>query len=207
MGPGSSGLIPDPIPCPAMLIVTGFKPFRHHQVNPSWTVACAMAKALGIEAHLLDVTFEQAACFAAPTLAGLSEESALFVHLGLAASREKVSFEACARNLKGVSADNAGATAVAHQALVEEALDRRKTRLDLEAILRRYEALCPPELPSAEISHDCGDYVCNALYYHSLRACAARPDTMALFVHVPLMDSDTATALGEVLAKVVSFPT
>ena len=41
------------------------------------------------------------------------------------------------------------------------------------------------------VSHDAGRYLCNYIFYHSLRQCAARPQQslQALFVHVPSFDT------------------
>lgn len=56
--------------------------------------------------------------------------------------------------------------------------DRYETSLDLASIAA--------ELPWTEISHDAGDYVCNALYYDVLdHVQKHRLNIQCLFVHVP----------------------
>ncbi|MCC6645870.1 MAG: hypothetical protein IT374_09905 [Polyangiaceae bacterium] len=173
--------------------VTGFGPFGAVTSNPSAPIAAALAAGLvarGWDARheTLAVTFEEAQ--AAP-LRLLAAGPALLVHVGVAESRRHVSLERSARRAAGDRPDVAGRRSPPR--LDPSGPPERATTLDVHALRR---ALSTPL--DVEVSDDCGDYVCNALYYASL---ALAPGGRSLFVHVPLLDDDGARALGHALAE------
>lgn len=189
-------------------LVTGFGPFGDHEYNPSGDAAEALAATLGTSAHLLDVTYGSAAQFANAHLRASSAGAMTFVHLGLGANRDRVCFEHRAANERHDRPDRRerrlDAELPGHQPLVEENRDLRTTGLDLASMVDRYQSRRPPELPPACISDDCGRFVCNAIYYHSLRACERASlngrDADALFIHIPSLSGGHARRLGEYLA-------
>lgn len=204
------------------LLITGFEPFGTHAYNPSWDVAQAAASALRpslqVQALLLEVQFAAAASVAATHLSAPLDELAghtaplWMVHVGLAAGREAISLERFAHNVKDdrlVTADrrDVGPGGERRARLLDDAPDRLHTGLDLDALARylgRHAAAA--DLPSVEISEDCGAFVCNATYFHSLHAArTARNDrgrlVEALFVHVPLLTPERARDLGSALAR------
>jgi len=54
------------------------------------------------------------------------------------------------------------------------------------------------DLPSTEISHDAGQFVCEALYYAVLNFLknSGQPEIPAIFVHVPLLHPDNIEAIA-----------
>ncbi len=199
----------------ARLVVTGFGPFGDHEYNPSWDAARALGESLEVDAHLLSVTFNSASQFAVAHLRANSPKPMLFVHLGLAARRELLCFERRAANERDDTPDKLEqahcSRLPSRQPLHSENRQHRFSRLDFDELVQRYETgEKPVELPPARLSEDCGNFVCNALLYHSLRACEkARAHGQfadALFIHIPPMDSATAAHLGEYLARQVFSP-
>ncbi len=93
------------------------------------------------------------------------------------------------------------------QALVDGAVPKRSPLIDLSELVATYDAK-DSDLPRAQISHDCGTYVCNALYYHTLSACEAfrgpRRWADALFVHIPPVSPAEARAIGRQLANILT---
>lgn len=193
------------------LVVTGFGPFGEHEYNPSWDAARVVGDELDVDAHLLSVTFNAAAQFAGAHLRAAAPRPLLFVHFGLGATRRNICFERCAQNERDDTPDRIEKTHCSRlpsrQELVAESRRQRFSRLDIAELVDRYGAR---DLPSARISEDCGSFVCNALLYHSLRACenarSAGQMADALFIHVPPMESSRAEKLGRHLAKEVLTP-
>ena len=193
-------------------IITGFQPFGSHRVNPSRDAAEAMAEALQAPFHCLPVTFAAASQFARDHLRADPTSPFLFLHLGLAADREHLSFEFRARNRRDATPDNLEKTRPLNlpssQDLLPGEREARCTYLNLTALLNSYEEHRSPDLPVGQISRDCGAYVCNAIFYHSLRASevtrAQGRQSSALFIHIPAMEVDQARHLGTCLARVIT---
>ncbi len=56
-----------------------------------------------------------------------------------------------------------------------------------------------------EISYDAGNYVCNHLYYHVLSAIDKRKfDTIALFVHVPVLNERNIAGFTDDFQRILS---
>lgn len=170
---------------------TGFEPFGEHEYNPSWTVAQAAAdrsegRALELPVHF-DVELEADGW---PDLICL---------LGLGASRSRICLERRATNNIGQRPDNQGV--VDGGAVESEGPERRCTPLQIGSLLRALEPrLKASKLPEARVSEDCGDYVCNALYFRTL----ADRATPTLFIHVPNLTGRQATRLGAILGALMS---
>jgi pyroglutamyl-peptidase len=170
---------------------TGFEPFGQHQTNPSWIVAQAAARRSNGRALELPVTYG--------TRVEADGWPDVMCHVGLGASRTRICLERVAKNKAGERADNDG---VVHEGPIEEeGPERRTTALDtdllLEAVTPRLKA---SKLPAARLSNDCGDYVCNALYYAQL----GHSDVPAVFIHVPNLDQQEARRLGAILGSVMT---
>jgi pyroglutamyl-peptidase len=199
----------------ARLVVTGFGPFGDHDYNPSWDAARALGETLDVDAHLLSVTFNSASQFAGAHLRANSPRPMLFVHFGLAARRTEICFERRAKNERDHTPDE---LEKAHQPKLPDSQPihsenrrQRFSRLDFQDLITRFdEGDKRGEFPAAKISEDCGNFVCNALLYHSLHACEkARGRGQfadALFIHIPPMDQNQATLLGHYLARQVFTP-
>lgn len=198
-------------------IVTGFQPFSTFDTNPSWNAAQALAKALGenARAHLLPVTYTTASQFARAHLQATRYLPLYFIHLGLGANRDEVCFELRAKNLRDHRPDNLERTLPIElpqqNSLVKDDRPHRLCPLDLQAAVHTYNSnLKDSALPKARISEDCGTYVCNALLFHTLRACeearAQGQKAQGLFIHIPMLSPDHARELGEHLARALPSP-
>ncbi|WP_158542406.1 hypothetical protein [Lujinxingia litoralis] len=195
-------------------VITGFEPFGDNAYNPSWDTAQALAEGLGLQAHLLSVTYSSAAQFARAHLEARPAEQrlspTLFVHLGLAARRTRLSFETRALNRRNNTPDNVerplNPRLPDEQPLRADDLEQRHPHLDLARLCTLYQELRAPDLPPGQLSQDCGAYVCNALLYHSLRAAElARQRGQiadAIFLHLPPLSPEQAHQLGHTLATV-----
>ncbi len=189
------------------LVITGFGPFGHHAHNPSWDVARAFADVLGHKAHHLSVTYTAAAQFAAAHLRSHPRQSTCFLHFGLRADGRHIDLEGRAINERDGRPDTVearhGASLPPAQTLVDAAPRVRSSGLDLPFLADCYNQGRPAVMPTATTSDDCGRYVCNALYYHSLNACDRQgaADSHALFIHVPAMTPVSARRVGRYLAN------
>lgn len=189
------------------LIITGFGPFADHSYNPSWDAAQALAAAVEAEATQLPVTFDAAACFASEHLRESPDASLFFVHLGLAANRSHICFEQCAKNQRsGVGGHSVGDDA--GEPLIDAGPTQRHPGVDVLSMVDGFNQMASREALKARISHDCGSFVCNALFYHSLGACEAarRRDRWAdaIFIHIPTLSPRRARLLGTQLTGVVA---
>jgi len=181
-------------------IFTGFRPFLEYDYNPSWEVARSAARTIDGQAHLLKVDFEAAR--EAHRVYENDGTPGLIVHLGLAARRDHVAFERFAHNIFGMR-DDRPQESETDDALVEGGDLALQTELKLGRLVEAYHAHAPDGLPPAEISRDAGAFVCNATYYHSLRAFSSAPVDV-LFVHVPMLKPTEAVDLGETLANALA---
>lgn len=191
------------------LIVTGFGPFGDHRYNPSTDAAKALADVRATAPHLLSVTYTTAAQFARAHLE-TSSDPVLFVHLGLAADRNRVCFEHCAHNERNATPDSIeqrhDTSLPSCQPIVDEANRRRSTHVDVDSLVTAFNHRRPDDLPPARKSDDCGSFVCNALYYHSLRACDRHSTRFAdaIFIHLPRLSPPGARRLGRFLGSVLT---
>lgn len=185
----------------AQPIITGFGPFAEHSYNPSWDAAQAMAEKMGLKAHRLPVTFDEAARFAHTHLRATAPSPVFFVHLGLAADRSSVAFEIRAKNERS---NASGASRV--DPLIDGGPSSRSPQSELTSMVDGFNAAAPDDELQAQISRDCGRFVCNALLYHSLGACekARQADRWAdaVFIHIPKIKPRRARRLGAQLAGV-----
>src|SRR5690554_1778935 len=201
--------------CKISVLATGFGPFLSHTYNPSWEVAQAFARALGADfacrAERLDVSFDVARDFAPRVFSRVDEASVstpdLLVHFGLAASSKLLKFEGFAYNRRGKTSDSAdaGVRKTLDGMLIEDGRETYQTGVDVARLTELFaESGAPVCGMDACVSQDPGDYVCNAIYYHSLRAAAeagARGvQTQVLFVHVPALEAAEASRLGAEIA-------
>ncbi len=189
------------MPKTSIVCFTGFEPFGPHVVNPSWSVALTAAATVGrrvaARAVLLPVTFDATARFAAD-LVRAPQAPELVVHLGLAEMRTEVSIERAAHNRRDAREDNDGA--VAPGALVPGAAEIFSDAPLATSLAEAWPN--PSRVAPTLLSDDAGEFVCNALYFHALRATADR-DTRVSFVHVPAVDAAGAVTLGSELGTAV----
>lgn|SRR5690554_4424280 len=202
------------------VLATGFGPFLSHNYNPSWEVAQGFARALGAgfnaRAERLDVSFEVARRFAEGIYFGGQPDAQTpdfdppewLVHFGLAASSAGLRFEGFGYNRRGQTSDasGAGARKCLDGQLLSDAAASYQTGVDVARMTEIFEQVGAPKICGLQacVSDDPGDYVCNAIYYHSLRAAervrANGAQAQVLFVHVPALDPARAREVGEAVA-------
>ena len=192
------------------LVWTGFEPFGQNTYNPSGSVASAACQAcreqFDASAETLAVEFDGVRDWVDRQLD--NDETIWAVHVGLAEDREAIELERVAHNEVGERDDEAGRRPGA----AGERLTGGPMSLETGFPVEPLAALLTPQLsrgglPGVELSDDAGRYVCNAIYYHSLRAnghCHGTPNAQSLFVHVPRLDREDAARVGAILGESVA---
>lgn len=185
------------------VISTGFGPFLDNPTNPSWEVAQAFSEVAGLrfpsECERLAVTYEEAQRFVEQVDHDAGD--LIVVHFGLSTKRDHVALERFAHNCRGPTRDETGRQGWPDYVVSGGPL-ALQTHLPLRTLAAELELLVKGEIGMrACVSRDAGEYVCNAIYYHSLSAaCAARQRGCAadaLFVHVPRLDNHQAKVVGQ----------
>lgn len=171
------------------LLVTGFGPFPGAPANPTEALMHRLAAsppALGDDVEATIEIVPTAYGALAPTLERLGREIApdIAVHFGLAGMAVALRLEARARNAVAPGRPDAAGFCPAQATIIRDGADHAST-LPLEAIAT---ALAAAGIDSVR-SEDCGDYLCNAIFYHAVGGLVPgyRP-AMAGFVHVPPAD-------------------
>ena len=189
---------------PIKIIATGFGPFPGAPMNPTENLMRQLT--VSPPKFSDDVVFQS---FVLPTeYAGLTERLSLIgemtkpdiaVHFGLAASATGFRLEEIARNR--VARDKVDAAGIcAPSDVVTYGVDDMASRLPLALIA---QALRARRLP-VEMSQDCGDYLCNALFFHSCAGVvpAFRP-CLSGFIHVPQPGHLLSAAQLEAGARII----
>lgn len=197
-------------PLRPLLVWTGFEPFDVHATNPSGAVAeiaCERSRSSrwDCSALTLPVTYDQAQRFALEH--DKEPERPLFlIHLGLAAARAEVCFEVFAHNITGAKPDNDGQCGPASRILDPRGPLARRTSLPVVRMCELW-AHCTYSAPplAARESHDAGDYICNAILYHSLSQLERRPGPgAAIFIHLPALKPSMYEPVANTLAELIT---
>lgn len=168
-----------------VIYLTGFEPFLAIRENPTQALVEALQGErfgdLTVVSRVLPVTWADTPRALVEDRERLRPE--LCVHLGVSGQAQRIRLERLAYNtIRSSFEDNAGVRLeeqpIEPDRPMEAALE---TSLDLRELL---EELQSDEAPM-ELSEDPGRYLCNRAYYESLN----RPETPALFVHVPHTDN------------------
>lgn len=172
------------------LVATGFGPYPGAPENPTeWLMRRFAVDPPDLGA---DVAFQS---FVLPTeYAGLGERLTLIgglarpdiaVHFGLSRSAHGFRLEGLARNRMSLERVDARGS-------LPQSSEIAHGRADIESSLplQRCLAALKDNSIAAAMSDDCGDYLCNALFFHSRAGLieAFRP-VMSGFIHVPLPGS------------------
>lgn len=194
-------------PLKPRLIWTGFEPFDVHASNPSGAVAANAAELSqsprwDCEALTLPVTYDQAKRFAIEH--DTAPERPLFLlHVGLAAARAEVCFEVFAHNITGSKPDNDGQCGPPSRVLDPLGPLSRRTSLPVVRMCELWTHMVPP-LGCRE-SHDAGDYICNAILYHSLGHLERRAGPgAAIFIHLPALKPSIYEPVANTLAELIT---
>jgi pyroglutamyl-peptidase len=163
------------------LLLTGFGPFPGAPRNPTAEVVARLAtgdalRRLGVEIvpHVFDTTW--GALDALPDVVAATRPD-IVLHLGLKRRARAIAVEAFGRNRVLRAAVDAAGVAAATSMLDPAGPQRRAATLRVGRLRARIAALGLP----AEVSHDAGRYLCNALLYRSL-GLGCRPTG---FLHLP----------------------
>lgn len=169
---------------PLTILITGFAAFPGARHNPTSDLIAALHRRrtrfarLGIRLELRVLPVVHAGL--RPLLAMLTQEIApeAILHFGLAGRRKSISIETRARNrVSCLHADAKGSSATELR-LVRGGASIARARFPTEqtaAALRRAGL-------TSHLSHDAGDYICNAAFYYSL---VAPQKAHVGFIHVP----------------------
>lgn len=168
----------------ATLLISGFEPFNHDPINPSWQIAQAL-DGLCLGEH-------QVVSIQLPVVFGLAEQL-LFAAieqqqpqwvlcLGYAAQSQHILLERLAINLDDAPiADNAGQQP-REQSIAIGAENAYFTGLPIAKI---HQQLTQHGF-QAQISNSAGSFVCNHVYYQLLHAIAQQQlPILAGFIHLP----------------------
>jgi pyrrolidone-carboxylate peptidase len=180
------------------LLWTGFEPFGDLEFNPSMTAARAAAEASGGRFDILSVTYRAVRQWHADPTA---PRDWIWIHLGVGRSRDAVCVEQTAYNhVAEDQPDESGRTPHPRLVDVDGAPDALSTAFDPRALVDAYRRENDGAVDDARLSDDPGRFVCNAMYFRSLLG-RSRGDR--LFVHIPQMTAESATAVGHTLARAI----
>lgn len=169
-----------------MILITGFEPFGHEKVNPSWlaarrAAAILRAEGLAVEAMELPCVFGESAEVLREAITRLDPE--LVVCAGLAGGRGRVSLERVAINCDDARIpDNKGGRPI-DQEVVPGGPAAYFSTLPIKAALRDLNLAGI----DGEVSQTAGTYVCNHIFYALMHALADRPGARGGFVHLPYL--------------------
>lgn len=157
-------------------ILTGFSIFGDNTSNPSEVISRALRDREGISSFVLPVEYDNSWKIIKDTYADL------YIHMGLASSREYITVEKFAYNKKSASIpDNAGVIFKGEK-IAQDGSDILETPVDISLVIDSLTAEGIKAFPS----RDPGRYVCNNIYYHSLQS-----GNRALFMHFPPLDKSS----------------
>jgi pyroglutamyl-peptidase len=169
------------------VVFTSFGPFRDVVHNPSILVAAEAAAVVSAAGGRAGVEHLEVTYLAAERCAQSLGDGPLRIHLGLAASRSRVTVERWGRPESGSEPDNAGSLGPVRAG--DALLLASGGAEPLVAALRAEGVM-------AELSDDAGGFVCNALLWASLASGAD-----SCFVHLPLLDDAEAQEVGRCLGR------
>jgi pyroglutamyl-peptidase len=160
------------------MLITSFGPFPGYSENPS-TIVLELLQSMfswsnihEIEWSILDVSFNSVDVFERYLK---NEHFDVIIHLGVASNDLQVRFEVVARNERsGKDIDE--------MVIEKDKIDLNGSDLQTSFDLEILEKICKKHDRQTRISKDAGTYLCNYVYYLSLKNNTS--NTQALFVHV-----------------------
>lgn len=176
-----------------LVLATGFGRFHGVEDNPSKHLMAALGPLVAespLGAHIdlrtqvLEVSGLACARYAGdthPELVLPSTRPVVVVHCGVAATRSNITLEARAVNVADFGAPDERGWQPRAQPIDAQGPAQLSCALDVGALA---QALAADGFPVTR-SDDAGEFVCNYLYYRSLRACQTAPHVCVVFVHVP----------------------
>ena len=209
-----NGLKPDGMECinwkpPSTLstlmhcIVSGFDPFGNFTYNPTQAIVEALPDKLpipgrGQQAVLHRLILQTCCEHAWPPVCAVAEnlgnEPVILIHTGLADLRSRINFERFALNVRDYRMPDNGQHQPVDEHIDPDGPEGLRTTIPLPALADRLSSqgfLC-------EVSNHAGSFLCNEVYYRSLRwfQTTANPGA-ALFVHFPQPETYAESCLRE----------
>ncbi len=180
------------------IILTGFGIFSSNTVNPAEIIVNALSRDDATDSYILPVVYDRCAKIINDS------DGDIYLHLGLASSRDVITVEMYAYNEKRASVPDNEGTIFSGEKIRDDGPDTLTTPFNAARVV---DTLKKAGLES-RISNDPGRYVCNNIYYHSLVR-----GRKALFVHLPPFEKlaeeraleAVRTIIGEVRAQSLSF--
>jgi pyroglutamyl-peptidase len=179
----------------AVILVTGFRPFGPHAVNPSEELAKAVDGRRIASCAVRGVVLSVDHAAACGQMAALLDETdpRTILHLGLAPGRARLALERVALNVLDFPLPDAEGCQPHDLPCVPGGPAAYWSRLPLPALLA---ALLARGIP-AYVSDTAGTYVCNQVMYWTLHELDRRGTSLpAGLIHVPLLPA--MVAAGEV---------
>lgn len=177
------------------VLLTGFEPFGHESINPSWE---AVRRLDGWGEEDFAVVAAQLPCVfgaAIDTLNALvaQHRPQVLIAVGQAGSRADISVERVAINVDDARiADNAGSQPV-DAAVVPGGPAAYFATLPIKAIVHGLRQAGIP----ASVSQTAGTFVCNHVFYGAMHAAATlHPNMRAGFIHIPFLPEQAARHPG-----------
>jgi pyroglutamyl-peptidase len=166
-------------------LLTGFGPFPGVRRNASDALARRLARVA--RRRFAGSTFVHATLptewVAAPVMLEelmVAHRPDFALHFGVSHQAEGLVFETSARNA-AEKIDATGTQPLARELMANQP-EVRLTSLPAARVVNRLRRIGLP----ANVSHDAGAYLCNAVFFHSLRISGlCKPGAQSAFIHVP----------------------
>lgn len=171
-----------------VILVSGFEPFNQANLNPSGAVLELLScDAAELRTVLLPVEYERAAAVLLAEIAAVGP--AAVVSLGQAEGRSAITVERVAVNIRGAAIADNGGRLISDEPVAEDADPAHFTALPWREMVEAMRAAGVSAAPS----FTAGTFICNEVFY-SVRN--AHPGLPAGFIHLPLMDEQSADFAG-----------
>jgi len=170
-----------------LIVVTGFGPFRGHDVNPSWAAVRRLPDVWDDVDHQVvveEIPVEYDFVLREVPNRWSHHKPDFIIHVGVSHLASKLTLESEANNT-GYNSPDVKALCPPDNCCVPSCqLSKLSTCLDLQDLSGKVTAQCSHIGLEAEVSQDAGNYLCDFVYFKSLHATSGR----SLFIHVPKED-------------------
>ncbi|XP_064618535.1 pyroglutamyl-peptidase 1-like [Lineus longissimus] len=165
------------------VIVTGFGPFKSHDVNASWSAVKELER-LGLDDKynlvVAEIPVEYDTVNDIIPKMWRSHKPHLVVHVGVSGIARNLTLEQCAHNDGITMEDVKGRVPLTH-CCIEGSPKKLTSELQMNVICDKVNR-CGCGVTSV-VSHDPGRYLCNYIFYKSLDIDPSR----TAFIHVPIL--------------------
>ncbi|KAJ8344149.1 hypothetical protein SKAU_G00314780 [Synaphobranchus kaupii] len=167
----------------AVVVVTGFGPFRQYLINPSWQAAQGL-KMLGlgegVDVYIKELPVSYAKAQQLVSRIWETVNPKLAIHIGIAPGSKAITLEQSGKNHGYKDKDVCGCCPDGN-VCVEGGPGKLDSVIDMKPLTRRLKDTGLDVI----YSRDAGRYLCDFVYYYSLHIGKGR----AVFIHVPASGS------------------